>query len=422
MLKKINKTIFLICLTLISYTSFGQNNTNSPYSMYGIGDLLNNGFSRNAAMGGVGTSLYSTHTLNPSNPATYASIAPSTFIFEVGLVGNWYTLKGNGNKFKKFDGNIRTIAIGFPITKWWKSGLGVLPISSIGYQLEQILPVVGDTTYYATIYKGVGGINSFYFDNSFDVLENLSVGAKVSYFFGSLDKSRSLVTRNNSSVSKYSEENRRVFKKFSFDLGVHYHKSFSDNFILNVGVNYAFKTDLSVDYKSTATLEINNLSKRGDLIDTLKDDVVNGNFSLPQSYSFGVSATLLKKLELVLDYQNDNWSSIKFDDQTFTNNKRYSFGLEYIPDMGSSVYWKLVRYRAGFNYTNSYLLYKGNQLKQLTGSFGLGVPLRSGALINVGFLYTHREVANTDVLSENIFQINLNFSFKATWFVKKHFY
>jgi len=390
--------------------------------MYGIGELLNDGNGRNAAMGGVGTSLYSMHSLNPSNPASYTSIAPSTFVFEVGLVGNWYTLKGNGNSFKKFDANIRTIAMGFPITKWWKSGIGVLPVSSIGYEIGQVLPMANDTTYYSTMYKGEGGINSFYIDNSFQIFKNLSIGAKVSYLFGSLDRYRQLTTGNHSSVSNFTESNKWIFNKFSFGLGAHFHKDFTENFFLNVGLNYAFRTDLSGDYESVQLLSVSSISKRGDLIDTLKNEPVNGDFSIPQKYSIGVSAILLKKFEVAFDYQSDNWSGIKFDGQTFADNKRYCFGLEYVPDIGSSVYWKLVRYRGGINLTNSYLLYNGSQLKQVTGSFGLGLPLRSGALINVGLLYSHRDVADQNALSENVFQVNLNFSFKANWFVKKHFY
>jgi hypothetical protein len=422
MLKKINKIILFFCLPLLSYTSFGQNNTNSPYSMFGIGDLLNNGYGRSSAMGGVSTSLYSMHSLNPSNPASYSSITPSTFIFEVGLAGNRYTLKSQEKSFKKFDGNIRSIALGFPITNWWKSGIGITPLSSIGYNIEQKNQVDKDTTYNFLIYNGQGGVNSFYIDNSFQIFKSFSIGAKVSYLFGSLDRNRTIVNQNISSSTTFEESNRWIFNKFSLGLGAHFHKAISEKFVLNIGANYSFKTDLSTDYAKLSTLKVDNSSGRVDLVDTLHNELVKSNLSIPISYSLGISSILFQKVELAFDYQKDKWSETKFEEQVFSDNKRYSFGLEYIPDGGSSVYWKLVRYRAGLSLINSYLLYNNTQLKQSSGSFGLGLPLRSGALINIGFIYSHREAPNVDILKENYFQLNLNFSFKANWFIKKHFY
>jgi hypothetical protein len=420
MSKKINKIIIFFCLSLLSYTSFGQNNTNSPYSMFGIGDLFSGNYGRSASMGGVGTSLFSINSLNPSNPASYAAIAPSTFIFEVGLAGNWYKVKSSDNSFKKFDGNVRSLAIGFPVAKWWKMGLGINPISSIGYDIEQTYPIT-DTTSYTTTYKGEGGVNSFYFDNSFQVLKFLSVGAKVSYLFGSLDRTRDEYASNIISNTEYYESNKWIFNSFSYGIGAHFHKQINTNLTLYAGVNYNFNADLPSSYKQFSTLSVTKF------LMTKIDTVLNTNngeskIEIPQNFSIGASALLFQKLELAFDYQKDSWSKTNFNDQNYSDNKRYSFGLEYIPDAGSSVYLKLVRYRAGFNYINSYLMYDNQALRQIGASVGLGLPLRSGAIINLGIIYNHRNVPNRDVLTEDFLQLNLNFTFMANWFVKRHFF
>jgi hypothetical protein len=418
MSKKINKIIIFFCLSLLSYTSFGQNNTNSPYSMFGIGDLFSGGYGRSVSMGGVGTPLFSTHSLNPSNPASYAAIAPSTFIFEVGLAGTWYKVSSSDNSYKKFDGNIRSIAIGFPVTKWWKMGLGINPISSIGYNIQQTIPIT-DTTNYTTTYKGEGGINSFYMDNSFQVLKSLSLGAKVSYLFGSLDRIRDIYTHNNISTTEYNEKNSWIIHGFSFGVGAHFHKQINTNFILYAGANYNFNTDLPADNRQFTSLSVTKFAMT--LIDSDTTDW-RSTVGIPQNFSIGASAILFQKLEFAFDYQIDSWSKTNFNDQSYSDNKRYSFGLEYIPDAGSSVYLKLVRYRAGFNYTNSYLMYDNQALRQMGASVGLGLPLRSGAVINLGLNYNHREVPDRDALTENFLQVNLNFTFMANWFVKKHFF
>jgi hypothetical protein len=388
--------------------------------MFGIGDLFNGGYGRSAAMGGVSSPLFSMYNLNPSNPASYMAVAPSTFVFEVGLAGNWYNLKNPGNSFKKFDGNVRSISIGFPVTKWWKMGVGVLPVSSIGYNIEQNGLLENDTTRLTSIYKGEGGINSFYADNSFKILKSLSVGVKVSYLFGSIDRIRELHSYNSISTSYYYESNRWFLSKLTFGFGAHFHKSFSSDFQLNIGANYNFKTDLGAEYTRFA---INRTVKfQVAKTDTIDLPTNGSSLKMPSGFAIGASALLFQKLEFAVDYQNDNWSDVSFDQQTFADNKKYCMGLEFIPDAESSVYWKFIRYRAGFSLTNSYLMQENEQLKQLNGSFGFGFPIKSGALIDVGFIYSHRSAPKLDLLTENYFQINLNFSFKANWFIKTKFY
>ena len=51
---KINK-VGLICLLLFSQIcTFAQNNTNSPYTRYGLGLLADRSFGAGRAMGGIG--------------------------------------------------------------------------------------------------------------------------------------------------------------------------------------------------------------------------------------------------------------------------------------------------------------------------------------------------------------------------------
>jgi hypothetical protein len=389
--------------------------------MFGIGDLFSGGYGRSVSMGGVGTPLFSTYSLSPSNPASYAAIAPSTFIFEVGMAGTWYKVSSSDNSYKKFDGNIRSIAIGFPVTKWWKMGLGINPISSIGYNIEQTNPVKNDSTYSTTIYKGEGGINSFYMNNSFQILKSFSVGAKVSYLFGSLDRIRDIYSSNIISSTEYDEKNSWIIHGFSFGVGAHYHKQINTNLLLYAGASYNFNTDFPADNKQFATLSVTKfLMTKTDTVSNTSNG--GSKIGIPQNFSVGASAILFQKLEFAFDYQIDSWSKTNFDDQSYSDNKRYSFGLEYIPDAGSSVYLKLVRYRAGFNYINSYLMYDNQALRQMGASVGLGLPLKSGAVINLSLIYNHREVPNRDVLTENFLQVNLNFTFMANWFVKKHFF
>jgi hypothetical protein len=444
MLNKLKKAVLILCIGSMPFTIFGQNNTISPYSMYGIGDLFVGGGGRSSSMGGVATPLFSIFNLNPSNPASYFSIPQNTFIFEVSMGTNWYTLKNATNSFSKVDANVRSIAIGFPLTKWWKSGLGLNPFSSVGYDIQQNAnyPLYKDTSKTTIRYTGSGGINSFYFDNSFQIFKSLSIGVKINYLFGSLDRLRwedsysyrwdSDTLYNYQMSSNYYESNKYILHAFSFDVGGHFHKKVTTNLFLNLGVNYSFNTNLNTQDESFSTSTISKIIKnRGDttifttgIKDTLNNSTINGKkMQIPKSIAFGASAILFQKLELAFDYKKDYWSESNFfgESQNFNNNQRYSFGLEFIPDNNSTSYLKLIRYRAGYNYTKSYLSIENHQLKQVGASLGFGFPIRSGAIIDVGLLYSHRGATGLDILTENYFQLNLSFSFVSNWFVKRHF-
>ncbi|MEZ0130716.1 hypothetical protein AB9T88_13500, partial [Flavobacterium sp. LBUM151] len=73
----IKKIIISACL-LISFVSFAQQGTSSPYSFYGIGESRFKGTLENRSMGGVAVEQDSIH-LNIENPASYASLGQTTF-------------------------------------------------------------------------------------------------------------------------------------------------------------------------------------------------------------------------------------------------------------------------------------------------------------------------------------------------------
>ena len=67
-IKKYKNLLFTFaCLPLIS---LAQQNTISPYSAFGIGEVQSQGFALNSEMGGLGLALRPNSNLNPMNPAS----------------------------------------------------------------------------------------------------------------------------------------------------------------------------------------------------------------------------------------------------------------------------------------------------------------------------------------------------------------
>ena len=88
-----------------------QNNTNSPYTRFGYGDLGERSFGAGRAMGGVGYGLRSPKQINPMNPASYSCMDSLTFLFDFGVAGqlSWFD-DGNARQ-NDINGNVEYIAM-----------------------------------------------------------------------------------------------------------------------------------------------------------------------------------------------------------------------------------------------------------------------------------------------------------------------
>jgi hypothetical protein len=421
MLNKYKKISALTIIMLIAISVFGQNTT-SPFSMYGIGDISNSGFARNLSMGGLTSSLYSPYHLNPGNPATYSAIGQNSFIFEIGATAKYLKLNTPKTEFDDFNANFSYIAIGFPVTKWWKAGIGLLPLSNIGYTIQENIVMDYDGSELTNTYTGEGGITNFYFDNSFKILKSLSIGVKLSYSFGPLVYKRVSASVNESSSSYIIRKDKANISSFNYKTGIHFHRKLSDKLFLNLGATYGIESEL----KATDHLFIINSVTRSSgssLVDTLKDEIIHEGFlELPQSYSVGASLLINKKLELGVDYSKADWSESKYfgEDQNLADMERFMFGAEFTPDYTAISYLKIIRYRLGANLSKSYMVYEGSQLQSYEITAGVGLPLkRTPSIVNFALSYQKRSIPGIENLYENYFSFQFNMSLHAIWFKKR---
>ncbi len=426
MLEKYKIIVLALIISTLPIAANAQGGINSPYSMIGVGDLTANGFGRNIAMGSVMSSLSSPFQLNAENPASYSSLFKNSFIFEFGTNLKYYSLQNNTSSTSDLTGNISYISAGFPILKWWKSGIGLKPISQIGYEVNDIQKLNSEESV-NNIYVGNGGINSLYFNNAFGPIKGVSVGVKVAYVFGSLDRDRTVLTQkseNVKSASAVTERNHSTFDAVAFGFGLQYTKKINKNITLGLGATYNLKTELSGEHDR---LTISDIKKSSGQVfrDTITDENVSrGVLELPESYSFGASVILKQKLELAADYKIENWADTKMfgKKQSLYNNRQIAFGAELSPDYNSTKYFKLIKYRAGFHINDSYLSVKDEQLREIGYSIGFGFPLRKRTIINLSVSYDKRYVPGMDILTEQIIQVHLNLSFRGNWFIRSKFY
>lgn len=74
------QTLLVFLLMMLSGATIAQNNTNSPYTRYGYGQLADQGSGNSKAMGGVAYGLRDKYQVNFANPASYTAIDSLTFI------------------------------------------------------------------------------------------------------------------------------------------------------------------------------------------------------------------------------------------------------------------------------------------------------------------------------------------------------
>ena len=82
------KKIYILLFSVISISLFAQqNSTNSPYTRFGYGKLVDAGFARTSSMRDIDIDFQKNNTINIENPTSYSSINSTSFIFKFGFSG-----------------------------------------------------------------------------------------------------------------------------------------------------------------------------------------------------------------------------------------------------------------------------------------------------------------------------------------------
>ena len=181
----------ILFLLFLNSPSFSQIRLASPYSRFGIGDLSDNNNAWNLSMGGSGIAFRSPYHINYGNPASYTAFDSLSFVFEGGFNLDIIKLTSNIQSENRNFASVGYLLFGMPVTKWWRTSLGMVPYSNIGYNIES--PGQVDKTNIIRLYSGSGGINRFYWGNAFKILKNLSIGVNASYLFGSMNRESTIL-------------------------------------------------------------------------------------------------------------------------------------------------------------------------------------------------------------------------------------
>ena len=468
--------VLLIVLFTQNYIQ-AQNSIASPYSRYGIGEVTAKGFGQHFAMGGTVVAIQSDsipyYFINNGNPASYSTMRLTTA--DLGM--NYTRLKLGNNTVKTTanSASIGYIAMAFPLKKWCGASVGLIPYSSVGYKVsdQNEIPNVGTVNY---LYEGSGGINQAYiglgfkpfymYSKSFTksdkysklkaekntaaiytamkkrkMLQDLSLGANVSYLFGGIDNTRRSIMPSGISFFNTRISTTTRVSDIYLDYGMQYAYTFDsvrsrelkEKVKIMIGATYSAQTNLHANIDSVSVLYFND-SRGGEVV---KDTVGiskngHGNITFPMSFAVGLGIKKGERLLVAADFAMQNWSSYKVLNQTqgLKNSMRVSLGAQYVPNFkanGKGNYFKRIHYRAGARYAQTAIELKSTQLTEYAASLGMGFPvgrnyfLQNFSMANVGVELGQRGTTINGLIKENFFKVTIGFTINDRWFVKPKF-
>lgn len=421
---KLATSIFIL-LTLLTFESISQNNTQSVYSRYGVGELQGNNSCLNDALGGSGIGLRDPFSMNFKNPASLSSMLKQNVIFEFSLKTKGVSAESENSKSSYNLSNFNYLQIAFPVNNWYYMGFGIKPFSSIGYEIETSQELNGETV--IDNFTGDGGISQIFFSNAIKPLKFLSLGFQASYLWGNMKRQYvshlDYPNEQYISVSSATIVNSRV-KGLLWNFGLQAHPVWGENFTGSLGITFDNQTKIqSYDSKIIYSKSlINNLVKE----DTIQDNLSKKKQTdLPMGIGGGISIQWKKKLTLLLDYRYENWENLLVNDEpqaVYQNSSSVSLGLQYIPQIGSPKFFNNIRYRAGFFYSNSNLKILGQSIQDKGVTFGLALPKKgSGTMTSVSFILGQRGSTSNGLIRENYFQACIALSLNDIWFIKRRY-
>ncbi|MCK3684605.1 hypothetical protein [Maribellus sp. YY47] len=404
--------LFILLLLLTGVESKAQN-TVSPYSVFGPGEIQNRGFSSSQGMAGAGIALKSGNYLNNLNPASYTGIDSLRIISEFGVAAKTYTLSSQKELKNGFTGNLSHIGLGFRYTSWLAGSFGVVPFSTINYSIVKTNYMEGVDQQYTSDYVGSGGISQFYFGNALRIGKHLSFGVNFSYMFGSLIQEENIYASGyvpNMQVKRYD-----YMRSLYFDYGLQY--SFKKNKKeYSLGVTFAPEQDLRS--KHVVVVYDNSFEQVGG------DEYNTDYLTVPNILGVGLGVVNPGKYKFALDYSFQEWSKVSYPTQgsDFVDLHRVVAGLELRPWPYSAVNaaYKNWIYRFGVNYQRSYLNLGGSTINDKSFTVGLGIPLPGKiSEVNISVTGGINGTTSRNLVQEKYLLFNLGFNLNEIAFMRR---
>lgn len=421
--------VFMVGVNISKAQTTDALGTYTPYSLYGIGEIVKQGTAINRGMGGIGVGVRDNRYINYLNPASITQRDTLSFMLDFGISQkNFYNSDGKTKSaYNTF--NMHNIVFTAPIYKKSALIVGISPYSDIGYKFEstetdkELVSKYGDIKYQK---YGTGSINQFFIGASMNFFKHFSLGAEYIYYFGALDR-YSNVMFNTSSGSMRSLETGWDYAlgASSARIGIQYFGILDKekDVDLTVGATYRMAAKLKGDFNRFAYAYDENV--RDTVVNTLSEDA---KIKIPQEFSAGFSIRKKDKWMFGFDYMRQDWTKSSFEGADGVKFKPcvagyYRAGFEFTPNKYDIRYYmKRVTYRLGAYYEQSYVQLGSHQINAAGITFGMSLPIyRLYNAVNVAVDFGQRGTVKENLVRERYVQFVVNISLHDIWFVKHQY-
>jgi hypothetical protein len=423
---KVIKNYSRILLFVLS-TSFvvSQTNTGSPYSLNELGEINFLGNVSNLSMGGIDSAIDSIE-FNINNPSSLAKLKTTNY-----LIGTFYKSTGisNVNSTDNINtANINYIAVGIP-TKIFGFGFGVLPYSSVGFNLQSTEEYNTANSINSRLFGAEGNINRAFVSIGLPLIKYLSLGASANYNFGKFNYEKfNLIDNVNYGIfSNSSSEISGFTYNFSSNLSIPLKNDFTLNLV------YSFYPEGDLDSYNIESLYTSNsssisLESLGDFVDIDLNSRGLENTKLPVPKKSVYSLGLEKKNSWFLGFQyesklSSNFENVFLDIQnvSYRDSNSLSIGGYIIPDSSSLIsYWKRVKYSIGIKNEKKSIIVNNLPINHFSLNLGLGLPIAGLSKANLG-LEIGKVGDNDSLVKENYLALRLGLSLNDVWFIKRKY-
>ncbi|NDV58662.1 hypothetical protein [Bacteroides sp. 519] len=421
-----SKQILCVLLfTIISTSAIAQNNTNSPYTRYGYGQLSDHNSIKNKGMGGAGYAVRDGLQMNLLNPASYSAVDSLTLLFEGSFTLQNTNFSNGTSKINAKNSSFDYVTMQLRLFRNLGFTMGVLPFSYVGYNLSTVVNST-DVTANQTTYTGDGSLQQAFVGLGYRVFRGLSIGANAYYLWGDINRSTELAFASTSSNYGYIEKNYLSVSDFNFDFGLQYAHRLSKKNSISLGLFYRPNKNLNNEASLTTAKTYWNDKSKYTFNTTVKDTVAD--FGIPATFGAGLAYTHDNRITIALDYTLEKWADEKYmdDPNAFNNKQKIALGVEILPSYIGRTYLSAIKYRFGAYYSKpNYKIKLNNEsgygsAKEYGVSFGLALPMiRSKSIVNLGAQYIKVDGKGANMLDENYLRVSIGLTFNERWFFKR---
>lgn len=429
----------LLCVS-VSSGAQGAYGSFTPYSVFGIGDLVTPGTAFNKSMGGVGIATRNHRHINIINPAAVSARDTLAFMADFGLFSDNKIFRHGDIRSASNTFCINNLVMSFPIYKSSAMMVGIAPVSGMGYKYisylkdPKIIADAGDV-YHST--TGNGAIYEAFAAASVTFWNRLSIGAQLNFDFGALNR-ESRQTFSKSDYSGIYIGNTAQISCFSGKFGLQYEQPLGNKSKILVGATYrmagSYKGYIESLELSSSTIATDTLSYR---VDTLAH--TPGMLKSAPELGFGVAFTMGDNFAAEFNYTRSDWRNTGIDNiPGFTTNKTttattsvfrtsisqaFRLGVEWTPNRNDIRYYmKNVSYRAGLYYKTDYYTVDNHEIYAMGLTLGATFPIYQWYNgITVGFELGQRGSVQNNLVRERYFNISVSFNIHDIWF-RKYYY